>query len=585
MSLLTPPPPPLISSENPGRPSLFHSDVDLSYPQASNLLYDSGDETTDISEDGDSEHEDISLANPLNIHSPTVPYKVSISAHSSGADHPKESFTEKTTDRTLSPSTKSVSSQQPTEDSKLKPPKNIFYIDNTPSPSAKSSNTSNGTNTTNDTSAPTPFDRQDSLFSNRAEHSLSSNHLSGLSSSEVSEDEEDECHALSASYERRALSDPRRRDSRSVRSQKSFKSDNESEWVSMSSEDENEDSSSSKPLTFSKRIPVPPKPNTSSSNLSLSDEKSNSSSLTKPRSLLSGLFLNSLAMRPVQEDAESKNENGPPMGFKPVLKRSSTTGVITMDKSSCNQRQKPNPQKASLLFSKRFASSSDMNDPENKHVSPVLFIQEENDPINVETKMKKENLFAKQTSCVGLSDFNVAGNSNTKESDDDGGLSEKNSESKLSSSLSRYSRSFPSKNFLFKSSLSLTSLLGTAKPLKSMPSWHSLKSSDATSLAPDESQENVSENLVTSTPSSTDVSKCNTSQSLHHKQVKLENVRTKAFEPPSEVSGSLKDSLYIDHKLGRAPLPDRVISDEDLLGGLKKAFDANEMDDYHSKGW
>lgn len=613
MSLLTPPPPvypsPLMSRNQSSRPSLFHSDIDLHHPLHASLDYDSGEDTSDISEDDDIASSGSPSRSPLCLKSPRVPCKVIIDnpACSNYTDD-KVSFVEHTTDHPLSHSTKASSSSNLAR-SHTGPPspasKNIFYIDNTPSPSAKSSNAGPASQKTNESSGlPNPFKRQDSLFSNRQEDSFSLGHSSGPSSSEISEDEDEdeEIPHASPSHERQALSATKLAPSVSVgtsRSRKSTKSDNDSEWVSMSSDDENQESLSSRPLVFSKRIPVPRPATLETADLKRDSLSFKPSPLSRPKSLLSGLFLNTLAMQPFDTKTNSSHDPKPSLHHltftpKPVLKRSSTTGVITVDKSSTSLRDRLRPQKPSLLYSKRFASSNDMTkSTAASHVSPVLFIQEENLPIEHETKTKTENLFAKQTSSVGLSDFNVKGNStsNIRDIGGDRGLSGKSSrtsESTLCTSLNKYySLSLPSRGFLSKSSLSLSSLFGQSKTVKGKTSWHSLKSNDMLSQTRTEDQDLFSESSgSTNTSSHQALDASPAAPGPHHqKPIKVEHVQTKTFEPPLEISQSLKDSLMIDHKLGRVPMPDRVISDEDLTMGFGKMQLDNDVNDYHSKGW
>lgn len=59
----------------------------------------------------------------------------------------------------------------------------------------------------------------------------------------------------------------------------------------------------------------------------------------------------------------------------------------------------------------------------------------------------------------------------------------------------------------------------------------------------------------------------------------------------SELSESLKESIIIDYKLGKIPLPTKVIENNAVLlnkeGIVVDAsnIDDDDFDDYHSKGW
>jgi hypothetical protein len=51
----------------------------------------------------------------------------------------------------------------------------------------------------------------------------------------------------------------------------------------------------------------------------------------------------------------------------------------------------------------------------------------------------------------------------------------------------------------------------------------------------------------------------------------------------TELSKSLKESILIDYKLGKIPLPLKVINDGDFVN---KNSDTSEcLDDYHLRGW
>lgn len=505
---------------------------------------------------------------------------------------------------------------------KITPPdskKNIFFIENTPSPLARSlSNRANRTpsfsgsilgpqkeaqnagsgiqNTQNQNQA--PFKRQDSLFCSQNLPRASSDDLSSVSSSELSESDDEERDDL---HELRA-----RQPSTISKSSRSMKSDNESEWISISSEDERNQNSPTvlKPLTFAKVVPVPVPPLRAATTdaADLSAETIRPSPIAKPRSLLSGLFLNSMAD---QKRRSPNGENGDLniAAPKPVLKRSSTTGVITIENngagSSSGSKEKKHLLRPSIMFSKRYASFSDISKLSQR--SPVLFVEEEEASGDAANKDDSGLLFAKQTSSVGLLDFMVSGSSTTNLSKlnlNDDHVSKPHCEScelTISSSLSKYSNVHTHggsslKNLLSKSSLSLSSLFGQTKR-ESRPRPHGQREFSNESLKTKDSASDRSPISGSAAPlaKQEDFQKSPTPLSAsadnHSKSIRTSHVPAKTFEPLVEVSGSLKDSLLIDHRLGKVPLPERIISDEDIFGGRDRLVFDQDDDDYHSKGW
>ncbi|QRG36964.1 hypothetical protein FDK38_001329 [Candidozyma auris] len=631
-----------------GRPSLFLKDPPAEYRS------DSGDDTSDLSEDDDDE------------------FTASSRSFELGQEHRLPRPSGPCCSRYLE-STSSQSDHSPM--SKVTPPdpkKNIFYIENTPSPSARSSNDSRSSATYQSGAtgtAPEPttqgshdhnpesskphnqhstlhlpqshhhnhpnhhcstdhdkhqhnqsasFKRQDSLFSAQNLRQGLPDDVSSVSSSELSEDEErDDLDELRV-----------RQPSTFSKSSRSMKSDNESEWVSISSEDEKnlQNSPSSQPLTFAKVVPVPvparhaqapPDP------ADLSTETVKPSPISKPRSLLSGLFLNAMAD---QTSTPPGNKSSNAVASKPVLKRSSTTGVITIDKGNnthnnnnnsngSSVREKKHLQKPSIMFSKRYASLTDISKSSLR--SPVLFVEEEDAIVKADANADAENLFAKQTSSVGLSDFMASANSTAnvqnlsiKDGSNKGNC--ENCECAISSSLSKYQNVPPTggnsfKNFLSKSSLSLTSLFGGQGKHDRKPRPHgprtfsndslrlskdsmSEKSANSGTSAPaverdEEHRHQPEETSSASNSSEANLSGGNLSAQNHTRSIKTSSVAAKNFEPSVEISGSLKDSLLIDHRLGKVPLPERVISDDDLFGGQDRLLFDDSNDDYHSKGW
>lgn len=494
----------------------------------------------------------------------------------------------------------SLSPEKPFEPSPLasdsspeKKPGNIFYILNSPSPHdhapAKSpSSLREGPNG--------PLTRQDSLFGKTLVRPPYPPNLSSLSStdiSEVSDIEDDETDLEEelynpVDYTRSTAS----KSNRSARSMKSATDDNESEWVSISSDSEQVSTSpGAMPLAFPKRIP---NSSTASSNLapaSLEKQETVSPSLSKPRSLLSGLFLSEMSMSAHSSPTSAKSVQSAPVQPKPVLKRSSTTGVITVDKNG-TAKEKKSMQKPSLLFSKRYASLTDIPKKMASFRSPVLYVEEEETIPEADSRNSVDNLdslFAKQTSSVGLSDIIATGNSTSNDNtlDVKGRKSPAldRGEATLSSSLSKYSSLHPSaggsyKSILSKSSLNLSSIFGQNKGNKMRFGSHNRSSETLRAREP------VSPLFAEHLLRQNSLEAILEPPSVLSKSIKVAPKPKKNFQPLVEVSESLKDSLLIDHKLGKIPMPERVISDEDLFRGRNRdAFLEDSNDDYHLKGW
>ncbi|KAM9919237.1 hypothetical protein OXX59_008090 [Metschnikowia pulcherrima] len=475
---------------------------------------------------------------------------------------------------------------------------NIFFISGSPSPNAQD-NHDRKASLSNDLAPEIRVlpGRKDSLFKSNASLSASSasNAPSSLSSTDISEVSslDDHPNSLHETDINQVIAD-----ARSARSGRSLKSadDTESEWMSVSSESElAPESPVAQPISFPKRIPIPHSTSDESHTSPPADEtlKSSPSSL-KPRSLLSGLFLNEMNSA-ARSPGSTKSANLEHSAPKPVLKRSSTTGVITVDPSN-NAR---GLQRPSILLSKRYASSSDFSRKVLPHRSPILYIAEENSIKEDLSKAGEQNLFAKQTSSVGLSNFLATSDAKNNTQQAEFGSpkahiahdASSNGADALSSSLSKYSnlqRANSFKNLFSKSSINLTSLLGpgitgklrlqsdnrSTETLKSMPAQHPQATpAMASSFAEHLSQQSLMEPTKSESTITTG------------KSVRVEPTAFKSFEPSVEISASLKDSLMIDHRLGKAPLPERVISDEDLFSGHDKESFLNDSNDYHSKGW
>lgn len=465
---------------------------------------------------------------------------------------------------------------------------NIFFILNSPSLPVYASSLSAS-------AAPPPelgLDRRESLFGSRLTlnskikadaASVSSTDISEDDDSDYIDDDEIDNHDLPS-----LLMNENSRSNKSTKIVKSM-DDTESEWMSVSSDgDPCGDSPKVPPITFAKRIPTSRNGQSAPSSI-VSDSKSSSPFSSKPRSLLSGLLMNGARDLLASSPTSSKSvqcEIAPP---KPLLKRSSTTGVITVDKSN-KTKDARGLQKPSLLLSKRYGSLTDVTRNMTSQRSPVLYVTSEETEKDGAMKSDEDSLFAKQTSSVGLSDFMVMADGNRTLGPESSRQIKKSftepDEVSLSSSLSKYSalhqgsnRSL--KNLLSKSSMNITSFLGQGFSGKLR--MHYTRSYETLKSLPETAEASLFAGYL-SQRHSAEALRAELSVPLS-KSVKVEAKAMKDFNPSVALSLSLKESVLIDHKLGKVPMPDRVISDEDLFSGHDKNAFVDEPNDYHSKGW
>lgn len=606
--------------------------------------------------------------------------------------------------------------------------RNIFYIANSPSPPQNTGNNRNSitnnsdgnnnachkpvsnsssmvskTGESNGNFQPSPIKRQDSLFNNLMEQNKAINANDDYSSTDISEEEDDDIldedqldaeddtknticegksnnNTFSSDFDGESENICKSHDSTSKEKFQTLDmiikdhgkiNDNDSEWLSISSDDEkNCEPSPQEKLVFDKRL------NPMSNNSSIStdiipiqnSEKCSSPPISKPRSLLSSLFLNEMGSSSSASLFSMTNS-------KPLLKRSSTTGIITIDQmdngSKFNSNKKSNKiNRPSILFSKKHTSLTDIsknyphyhNDLVQKHIL--------NDYTNDQNNDDDEGNFpGKQKSIVGVSDFNVTSkatsvsnansinndNSNINVNDNDN-----NDSLTLASSLNKYSDSLSNnsiKSIISRSSLNLTQLFNPKTKLKKesnvssekqdllkpttqnsrlpellhstkslSPSFlptssilrttstqlpnqnynqtheqdpYSKDSADAISNSTSHSHSNSistanavtdpdpnlkinphpiaksESNLTTNSDGSTDINNA--------RSIKLSPKSTRRSMLSTELSNSLKESILIDYKLGKIPLPLKVINDGEFVN---KNTDTNEcLDDYHLRGW
>jgi hypothetical protein len=501
-------------------------------------------------------------------------------------------------------------------DSLTVPGKGLFYIANSPSPPRedKLDRSTNSIKVVSSDSTNAHIERHDSLFSNyKANGDDASNkqldkkynhrkhepvHSDDdddydYTSTDISEDDDFEDYSSEEDHI------GNRNDKRRNRLDKN--DDNDSEWLSVSSDDEDKcevRDTEIHPLQFKK---IQPRANTdfgsSTATIPLSAElsqKRNSTPiLQKPRSLLSGLFLNEMA-----------NAKHPPPTYKPILKRSSTTGIITVEQSKPNNTSQP-IKRHSILFSKKHNSTTDIskNYPHyhNNLVKENILNDHEGDT----------DILGKQRSIVGISEYNVMTKSSATKLSEHGKENEtiiftsSSYNETLSSSLSKYSEAVSLsntsfKNLLSKSSINLTKIYNNSMSRfnKSEISFSEKSSSGSHTNKHINVKQRGLNNKATGSPKSlspyTASEPISTTlnglpRTLHHDKLQkftLSPKTTRQSMLSTELSESLKESIIKDYKLGKVPLPSKVINDPEIVANsILGDFNDDGYDDYHSKGW
>ncbi|KAI5963684.1 uncharacterized protein KGF55_002564 [Candida pseudojiufengensis] len=474
----------------------------------------------------------------------------------------------------------------------------------------------------------------------------------GYSSTDISEvgdldeeleEEEDEDDQI----EMKSTTEPTRKSSTD-----SVKEDNESEWMSVYSSSLNSTAASGKsipkqpqPLNFTKIEPPTYSASTETLASSLEKKRENlnqTSSLGKPKSLLSGLFTNDNSL------SSSTNQQHAP---KPKLMRSSTTGVMTIDQEF---------QRPSIIFTRKYPSLTDiskltrrsnlsMGKTNTTTTSSEIMIdhqlQDDSSSSSSSTPMKK------QGSIVGISDINVSKvPKNPQVSDEEHEL--------LSSSLNKLSKSVSHHsliNLLSKSSINLSRLYITSKNKLRLDSkdqqinqttnqnnifndikqdkidqnynnnnnnnnnnntsnttyQHHKNEDSIPSLQPTSSDSILKQSPSSLTSSSSILINCSKNSNTPPPPIKFndhENNNNNSNVIPTlpkitttdttelentnltineEISKSLKESLLIDNKLGKVAMPDKsLVKNLKLINSNQINVDDDDVfDDYHSKGW
>lgn len=582
------------------RPSLFlnpsnatqHSHLSLNRladaSSAEREPFDSGDDTSDIAEDDEYDFSD----------DDDVLFDSSEESHCNHRLLKQSRFVDHSSEPSISPRMTTGISDEARRSSAAKlDGKNIFFIDNSPSSPENAAGASAGISALE---TPSKSRTRSSLFGAKdLAVNVPSNEISSISSTDISDDEGFDLDQENSVPKVLVMPTTKL----SSRASKSVTEDNESEWMSISSDSEQvNDSPRTQPLTFAKVQPSRTPLQTVPDDASLTDVTQRSSPvLLKPRSLLSGLFLNTMGDSASASPTSSKSlfSHAPP---KPVLKRSSTTGVITVDKNN-RARDLTKLLKTSIMLSKRYASFSDISKRMTHFRSPVLFVEEEEVATDGRAKelgtAEADALLAKQTSSVELSNFLATADPGTHAysprpvHNSHKFPSHDALEGNLSTSLSKYSSLYPSagssfKNILSKSSLNIASLFGLNKNGKIKNSSESNKSSETAKASKPGAdplpalfagyllQQN-SQDALESRP---ELLKTNSM-----KAIKVAPNPIKDFEPSVAISESLKDSLMIDHKLGKIPLPERVLNDQELFQDRDAQVFVEDSNDYYSTGW
>lgn len=419
----------------------------------------------------------------------------------------------------------------------------------------------------------------------------------------------------------------------------SGRDDNDSEWVSVYSSSINSTAASSKSvpkhqsLNFTKI--EPPSSVLSNETISSLDNKRRNSNSTpvinKPKSLLSGLFLNEMAHS--QSSTPVPAPVPAPLTDKPKLQRSTTTGVMTIDEEN---------KRPSLIFTRKFPSFSDIPRIGKRVQSPASIATNRTNSSSSASEsivaVDVNNSFdgnstplKKQGSSVKISDINVSKVPNSKTTVEEEHELLSNSLNKLSRSVSHHSLM----NLLSKSSINLSRIyinsMTKLKPesnnnnrnysgnfrsndvpqfkgkpdadkinrpispinqQKSPASEATRKQSPSSLTSASSIPVHSSRSLATPPPSAPRVPKITTTDTSidNNKNAESNDNTGKAMTEEErelfeneELSSSLREALLIDHKLGRVAMPDGVMIQKSIVGG-DPADDA-VFDDYHAKGW
>ncbi|KAL6454505.1 hypothetical protein SBY92_003971 [Candida maltosa Xu316] len=546
---------------------------------------DHDDDSEDELEDADAEEsDDDDVENKLQNHSNIASTASNIIATNTNTNIP----TKNTTSSQVSPNQPLERPPSHFTDDRISP-KNIdhtsmsstkFYIANSPSPNNKEPVDTQPTATTKH--------RQGSLFSDfkfkEKQEILEKSEEEGYTSTDISEEEDDEDieddddrevndddgDFTDTEEEVTEIVESKKSTSRQPSTQES-QNDNESDWLSVSTDSVQSNNSSSKflqskqhknkPLSFSKVDP-------SSSAASIStipyEQSSNiPTPIKRPKSLLSGMFSTQMTITPIERHISHSNDE---LHQKPRLQRSSTTGILSADKRL---------QRPSIVYTRKFPSVTDINVPVSDIVAP-------------------QTPLAKQASMVGISDVNIS----IKPTEENKSWSEEGSASAslLSSSLSKMPRSnshHSFKNLLSKSSLNLTKLYNASKPRTREGSLFS-KKTDNELAKPDHHTANGLKHSPSSLTSSSSILMVSQKSSSTPPPPILPRITTTDTDLKNhdfinnneELSKSLKESIIIDNKLGKIALPEKVIDAGSFMRRESRFADDDDVfDDYHAKGW
>ncbi|EGW34338.1 uncharacterized protein SPAPADRAFT_59750 [Spathaspora passalidarum NRRL Y-27907] len=226
----------------------------------------------------------------------------------------------------------------------------------------------------------------------------------------------------------------------------------------------------------------------------------------------------------------ARTNSVPPPPEKPQLLRSRTTGIFHIE----NQMENNKP---SIVFTNKFPSSTDLTTSEEGTPVPMV----------------------KQETIVAVSDVNAISTTDHKEQD----------HARLSTSLNKISRSLSHhsfRNLLSRSQLNLTKMYQKPKPKPESIKQPTPQVQQPVQLSPSYSPPVP---IVPRRPVTTTTIELKPNDKLLDESL----------------SASLKKALSIDYKLGKVPLPERVIDDRAIVAGPGGGSLDSDFDDYHSKGW
>lgn len=318
--------------------------------------------------------------------------------------------------------------------------------------------------------------------------------------------------------------------------------------------------------------------------------------LVKPRLLLLGLFINEGRQEPLETQ-----------GSKPILKRSLTTGIITIE--NANDRKQ---SQLRIIFARKHNSFTDIS-KKYPHFQNDL-VRETIVDMEVKSDTQRGAILGKQRLIVGILDFSVTAMNHQNSGNGEplrkyyGDECEIHFDTaapcNLSSSLNKYLMlNLLLKNLILKLSLNLTKIykLSRAKfhKLDSLMLLEVVSSTELAFLPPSlmtvpKPNAMVSPKLVSPHSCSSAILAVPAPSLVMSAAPARDGGYQSSYSMPmlpnttrklmlsTELLALLKECIKIDYRLGKVPLPPKVVDAND--DDLDMKFD-DGVDDYHLKGW